>query len=160
MRKPALLLLFAGALAAAPHRLQAQETSARHQAASELLSLMNMDSMLVEGVMTLLDAQLRANPEMQHFRGVMESFMRETLAWERVGPLLVDLYSETYTEAELRDIIAFYRTPTGRRLLETQTELMARAAEIGDQQVQGRRDVLERLLTERAAELQKKGVIP
>jgi hypothetical protein len=160
MKKLALLLLCAGTLAAAPHRLQAQETSTRRQAASELLTLMNADSLVLQGVMTLLDMQLRSTPDMQHFRGVMEDFMRETLAWDRIGPLLVDLYAETYTEAELHDIIAFYRTPTGRRLLETQSELTARAAEIGNQQVQARMDVLQRLLAERAAELEEKGVIP
>jgi uncharacterized protein len=157
--RPIILVLGGVLLAALPGSLHGQE-SPRRSAAMELLELMQMDSMVVQGALTAIDAQIRGMPAMEGYRDVMETFMRETLAWEHVGPPLADLYAETYSEAELREIILFYRTPTGQRLLETQSELMARGAAIGEAQVQARQAVLERRIRQRASELERKGQRP
>lgn len=147
----AVVALLALSTPAAP---AAQERQARQAAARELLEVMQMERIVIQGAITMLEAQIRAEPQMENFRDVLETFMRESLAWEIVGPQLVDLYAETYTEAELRDILTFYGTPAGRRLLETQSELMARAAAIGESAVAARQDVLQRRILERSAELQ------
>jgi hypothetical protein len=46
---------------------------------------------------------------------------------------LVPVYDSLYTADEVDQLIAFYRTPIGRRLLETQQQLSAAAAEVGRQ---------------------------
>lgn len=38
--------------------------------------------------------------------------------WEAIRPQMTDLYLRTFTEAELRDLVAFYETPAGRKSLE------------------------------------------
>lgn len=38
--------------------------------------------------------------------------------WDAIGPQMIDLYARTFTEAELRDMVAFYKTPAGRKSLE------------------------------------------
>ena len=44
-------------------------------------------------------------------------FFLENFKWDDVRPKLAKLYAEAFTEAELRDLIAFYETPTGQKAL-------------------------------------------
>ena len=44
---------------------------------------------------------------------------------ERLKPRMIEIYVEAYTEQELRELIAFYKTPTGMKTLEkTPLELL------------------------------------
>lgn len=47
--------------------------------------------------------------------------------------LLVPIYSHHFSAAELRDLLAFYRTPLGQRLLEAQPDLTREAILAGQQ---------------------------
>lgn len=44
--------------------------------------------------------------------------------WDAIGPQMVELYARTFTEDELRDMVAFYKTPSGRKSLEKMPLLM------------------------------------
>jgi hypothetical protein len=46
----------------------------------------------------------------------METFSREVLSREALGPPMVALYAREFTEAELQELIGFYQRPTGRKL--------------------------------------------
>lgn len=50
---------------------------------------------------------------------------------ERLMPRMIDIYVEAYTEQELRDLIAFYETPTGKKVLEKTPLLMPQGAQAG-----------------------------
>ncbi len=59
------------------------------------------------------------------------ALLGEVMAWEKVETEVVDLYVAELTEPELRELIAFYETPTGKKLLERVPALMQGGAEIG-----------------------------
>ena len=48
------------------------------------------------------------------------------MTWETYGPRLVGLYADAFTEAELRELIAFYKTPTGQHAIKALPELNRR----------------------------------
>jgi len=48
-------------------------------------------------------------------RAESQRFFEENFKWEEIEPQIVKLYVQTFTESELRDIVAFYETPTGRK---------------------------------------------
>ena len=43
------------------------------------------------------------------------SFFAQNFKWDDVKPRLAKLYADAFTEAELREIVAFYGTPTGQK---------------------------------------------
>ncbi|MGE0628853.1 MAG: DUF2059 domain-containing protein [Hyphomicrobiaceae bacterium] len=45
--------------------------------------------------------------------------------------LIAPIYAERFSAAEMKEIIAFYRTPVGKRILEEMPHLMQRAVQIG-----------------------------
>lgn len=48
----------------------------------------------------------------------------------------IRVYSKHYTERELAELVAFYRTPTGRKSIEVLPEILRDSAEAGDKSLQ------------------------
>lgn len=55
------------------------------------------------------------------------------LAWEKMKPAYVKLYTEAYSE--LDDILAFYRSPTGQSMVAKGPSLMTKAGELAQQRL-------------------------
>ena len=53
--------------------------------------------------------------------------MRQRLNWDKMLPDYVKLYDETYTEAEITGILAFYESPAGRSMLEKMPLLISKS---------------------------------
>ena len=59
---------------------------------------------------------------------------------------MVRLYMEAFSEKELREITAFYKTPVGRKAIATMPELMRQGAEIGMKRTQEHAEELQEML--------------
>ncbi len=77
------------------------------------------------------------------------------MTWDTFGSRLVALYEESFTESELRDMTAFYKTPTGQKALTVLPELSRRMIEIGVTEAKKHAQELEAMIRDRAAEIQK-----
>lgn len=56
----------------------------------------------------------------------MSAFIEKHMPRDTVAALTRGFYAETFTEPELRALLAFYRTDTGRKTLRTAPEMMTR----------------------------------
>lgn len=54
----------------------------------------------------------------------------QEFSWEKVKPDYVALYASTFTEDEMRGIIAFYKSPAGQAFVRKQPELMKKSVEL------------------------------
>jgi uncharacterized protein len=59
----------------------------------------------------------------------------EEFSWENMREDYINLYAGLFTEEELKDLIAFYRSPVGREFVKKQPELMKRTLEITQRKV-------------------------
>ncbi|WP_405227319.1 DUF2059 domain-containing protein [Lentisalinibacter sediminis] len=59
-----------------------------------------------------------------------KEFIDREMSWERVEPEFVQAYTNVYDEADLRQLIDFYRSPVGRKMIERQPLLEAEALRI------------------------------
>jgi uncharacterized protein len=48
----------------------------------------------------------------------MEQSMREAMAWETLRPMFIQVYQETFTQADIDGLIAFYQSPSGHAFVE------------------------------------------
>jgi hypothetical protein len=60
----------------------------------------------------------------------MMDMMAEEMSWNKMKADYITLYAETFTEQELKDTVAFYKSPTGQAFIRKQPELMKRSMEI------------------------------
>jgi uncharacterized protein len=125
------LLLAARAHGQDPARTAPPPTAGQMAAARELLEVMHLQEVSAVGVKVALDEQIRANPQLEPYRAAMYAWGTEIFASEEAKTAFATLYAGAFTEADLRQLVAFYRTPLGQRLANSQVTLAGKGAEIG-----------------------------
>ncbi|WP_417069169.1 DUF2059 domain-containing protein [Niveibacterium terrae] len=165
MKLPALL---AAALLCFASLAHADEASHR-KAVEDLLDTIHAES-LVSGVREQVIAQFvtqmkassakeglnEAQKEtMQRFVRGTSDLIGETLSWPKMKAFQIAVYTQTYSEAEIRELIVFYKTPLGQKMLESQPKLAAISMKEMQGQIQGVLPKMMELGREATVELQK-----
>lgn len=125
--------------------VNAQESS-RYTLAEELMTVMNVQEN-IEKSFAMMRQMLPAQMEkMKQFDIPADStgqtekaldIVTEAFKWENIKADYIALYADTFTEEEMRGIIAFYKSPTGQALLEKQPLLMKGSMELNQKQMMG-----------------------
>jgi len=150
MRTYAAILIFL--LASAGHAAEPYSASHR-QAAADLLLETGAKENAVAGASAMVDAMIQGNPMLAPYRDVLVSWSEKVMTWENMKPRMVDLYASTFSEQELRDLAAFYKTPLGAKSLRVLPELVQKGAQIGADLAMEHQGELQAMLEARAAEL-------
>ena len=115
----------------------AQPDDASHRAAAQrLLEVTRAREFMEENAETMIDTQLRQAPQLAPFADTMREFYAELMSWDVLEPEYMRVYLDVFTEAELRDQIAFYETPAGQNMVEKMPALMLRTAELTSRRMQ------------------------
>ena len=130
------------------------ESAAREQAATELIKLMGLEEQMLGGAAAMVDAMSSQSPELRQYRDVIIEWAESIMTWETFGPQLTQIYAEAFTENELRDLIAFYKTPTGQKTLSLMPELTQKGAQLGVTEAQAHIPRLQQMIQARKAELE------
>lgn len=121
-------------------------SDAELQLATRLLDLMDMKGNAAAGVRLMLDAQMLSNPQLMPYRRVLEEWGAELFDTPEATEAYSRMYAERFTEGEMRDMVAFYESPTGRRLAGEQQGLIRAGEQIGRQlAAAGQDDLMARL---------------
>lgn len=152
--KQAILGLILALIAALPLSAAEPASETHREAAQEMLELMDFEAMLLASTSGMADVMMQQNPALAPYRDVLLSWTETSMTMENFGPKLVDLWTETFTEPELRDLVAFHKTPTGQRALALMPELMQRGMAIGAEVASEHMEELQQMIRERAAELE------
>jgi hypothetical protein len=109
----------------------ATPTPGATKAATELMQVMHADKTLHDQISAAFDVQIQNNPAMVPYRGAMQKFADRYLTWDAIGPQLTTAYAQVFSESELKDLVAFYKTPTGQKLATQAATLTAKGQAIG-----------------------------
>jgi uncharacterized protein len=123
---PLLLLLIA--LPFLPQKAAAQ--TSKQADIQQLMDVMYGNSLVESIVMAMTEAMQLENGAMK--REVIDSL--RGLLLENVGPLrdsLAGVYDRLYTANEIKEMIKVYQTPIGKRIVETQSELLQQSMAVG-----------------------------
>ncbi len=100
------------------------------EAARDFIRMSGAVDAILAGTRANIPAQRQALPEIPE-----EFWVRFENRMTRDAPALADsiamIYAKTFTLQELRDIVAFFKTPSGRRLVQVQPQLITETSAIG-----------------------------
>ena len=134
---------------------------AQETAAHELVAMSGAEAQVKQSADAIIEAQLRAAPQMaEYFGDLIRTYVGEQMQWSMLEPEFARLYCELFEERELRDMIAFNRTPLGQKILRQMPELMRRAAAMGEARMQANMPEFQRRIEERMTKLRADGKIP
>jgi hypothetical protein len=160
MRKPAFLaglgwiaVLF---LPLALPAEQAAKPSSHEQAAREIYRLLGGAKAAEAGAEAMMGT-IRQNPELAPYEDVFRAWFRKVFAAEGFESEVVALYMKSFSEAELRELTKFYKTPVGQKALALFPELMKQGAEIGMRRGQEHAAELEEMLAQAKREREGEG---
>ena len=150
-----LLLLFS--------QLSFADQISHRKAVDELFILMKtskmMDSVKIQTKQMLFqqlsqqDIPEAKKPLFNKYMSKMVELITETLNWDKIKPQMTDLYVSNFSENEINDMLAFYRSPTGKKFVEKMPVIMQKSMEIGQKQSRTMIPKLNRLLEQMKKEL-------
>jgi hypothetical protein len=119
------------------------QDAARQAMAEELLNLMNvkesmektfamMKQMIPAQIEKTMQAMGQTNrpPNMSQQTEKIMALVAQEINWDKMKTDLITLYSETFTEDELKGVIAFYKSPAGQAFQKKLPMLMKRSMEL------------------------------
>ncbi|HEY2808626.1 MAG TPA: DUF2059 domain-containing protein [Steroidobacteraceae bacterium] len=80
---------------------------------------------------------------MNRMQDSMVALMREELDWQRMEPQIIELYRNTFTQAEVNGMLKWYTSPTGKAVIAKQPLVTRQMADYAQERVQ---DVVPRLM--------------
>jgi hypothetical protein len=95
-----------------------------------------------------LAAQIRANPQLKQFEPKLRQFFAKYMSWQALQGDFAAIYMNAFTEDEFKQMLAFYKTPAGRKALQKMPTLMEEGAAIGVKRVQEHMPELQKVLAE------------
>ncbi len=128
--RPAAFAVMLVAFGPAAHAQPKQPSAAEIQTAKQLMAIIHTTSVfqsLIPGVVEQAKILfLRQNPDLAKDLDDVANNIRKEME-PRMGEItdhVALLYAQQFTEPELKQIVAFYRTPVGKKLVEQQPKVM------------------------------------
>ncbi len=149
--KTKLRLLFAIAIASAIASVAIADTKSHRKAAEDLLTTMGVENQMARSIDQSLEAQIKMTPVMAQFKEPMKKFFSKYMSYASLKDDLITTYVDAFTEKELKEITAFYKTPVGKKMVEKMPELMSKGMEIGMKRVQDNQAELQKMIQEEVA---------
>jgi len=104
-------------------------------------------------------ARYQFTPEQQQiqdsFNTKIAGIIAQSLSMDKLRPIIIQTYDETYTEDEIDGILNFYRSPVGKAFLAKTPQLMTRTMTLMQQQMANLQPQLEQAAKELSDEMSK-----
>jgi uncharacterized protein len=141
-----MVMLFGLLVSLVVVQAQTPDKGKHYRAAEELLLTMNMKQVIGESLDQLLALQIKNNPSLQPAEATLKQFFNKYMSWEALREDYIKIYMEEFTEKELKDMMSFYKTDTGKKMAAKQSTLMLKGAQLGQSKVQEHMSELQEML--------------
>jgi hypothetical protein len=147
------------AFAGAAHAQSAGAMAAARELAELKGSIKLFDPIVIGVIENHRQVLSAGNPGMARDIDAAAAQMRNDVAPKRaeLQQELIRLYTQFFTEQELKDAVAFYKTPLGRKLLSEEPKVAEGSMKVADDWSQ---KFAEEAMIKMRAELKKKGLNP
>ncbi len=143
----AALLIFTPVLAA--------EVGSHEKAAADLVVLTSNPAIFKNAAMGMVDTVINnlrksgsSEENVQEVRAVFLDWVEHEVDWAQINHAIVALYVREFSEAELKDLLTFYRSPVGRKVLEKLPVLLQESARISQAYAALKEDVLKQRISD------------
>lgn len=90
---------------------------------------------------------------LESYQAKANTALDKAVGWDKLKPDMVKLYTSHFNEQELKDLIAFYESPLGKKVLQKMPTLTARSAELTQSKLESAVPEVNKLLADMSSEL-------
>ncbi len=127
--------------------------SAAQKEAEKLLNTVGMDKMFNQSIQQMLNIQMKQNPQLEPYKDVMLKFFNKYMSYSSLKSDIIKIYTDAYTQNELKDINNFYSTQTGKKTIKLMPMLMMKGNQLGVKRVQSHIQELQEMIDEETRRL-------
>jgi hypothetical protein len=84
----------------------------------------------------------------EEVRNKMTAAMKDLTSWERLKPSMIQIYDDTYSEADLDGVLAFFTGPSGQKYLDNSVTIVTRSRDMAGTHVKEAGDAVQALAKE------------
>ena len=126
--------------------LNAAETNSHRQQVETLFQLTQMEKKIQESVGSVVQLQLRQNPQLAQHQQVVHAFFEKHMGWAALKNDITEMYMRSFTENELEQINEFYITPAGQKVIKVLPELVQQRNQLAMQRLQQNIGELQKII--------------
>jgi len=130
--------------------LNASDSSQRQQVKT-LFRLTQMEKKIQDSVDSVVQLQLRQNPQLMLHEKKVHDFFTKHIGWNALKDELADMYMRKFSEKELEEINAFYITPSGQKVIKVLPELVQERNQLAMMRLQQNIGELQKIIGEQKA---------
>lgn len=93
---------------------------------------------------------------LETYQAQANAALEQAVGWDKLKPDMVKLYTTTFSEAEMRELIAFYESPLGKKMLEKMPTLTSQSAQLTQGKLETAVPKVNQLLADMTAKLTPK----
>ena len=116
--------------------LHAADNASHKQQVETLFRLTQMEKKIQDSVDSVVQLQLRQNPQVGQHEQAMREFFTKYIGWKALKNDITEMYLTTFNEKELEQINAFYITPAGQKVIKVVPELVQQRNQLAMQRLQ------------------------
>ena len=120
--------------------------SSKREKVEELMEVTQVESMMVSMYQQMdqmfvgMGQQLGIKPSEEdifdNFMLKISEVMKTEMSWQKMEGPMIDLYLKIYTEKEIDDMLIFYRSETGRSMIEKMPAVLSESVIISQEMMQ------------------------
>ena len=131
--------------------LHAADNASHKQQVETLFRLTQMEKKIQDSVDSVVQLQLRQNPQMGQHEQAMREFFEKHIGWKALKNDITEMYLTTFNEKELEQINAFYITPAGQKVITAVPKLVQQRNQLAMQRLQQNIGELQQIIAPPAA---------
>lgn len=90
---------------------------------------------------------------LESYQAKANAALDKNVGWDKLKPDMVKLYTSNFSEQELKDLITFYQSPLGQKVLQKMPTLTAQSAQITQSKLEAAVPEVNKLLADMSKEL-------
>jgi uncharacterized protein len=120
----------------------AQDLNSHESAALDCLIAMNVDKAVNLSAKPITEGVFKNSPDLIKYRSELTNFFDKYICWDRLRDYFIEQYCNKFSESELVEMTAFFKTKTGRKYILKLPELQSLYAELSTKVMQDNIDEL------------------
>lgn len=129
--------------------LYAENNSTHREQVEKLFKLTQMEKKIEDSVESVVQLQLRQNPQLIQQKETVGHFFEKYIGWHALKDDIAEMYMKTFSEKELIDINAFYITPAGQKVINVVPQLVQQRNQLAMERLQKNIGELQKVLAKR-----------
>lgn len=90
---------------------------------------------------------------LETYQAKANTALDQAIGWDKLKPDMVKLYTTNFSESELNDLVKFYQSPLGKKVLEKMPQLTQQSAQMTQAKLESAVPVVNKLLEDMTAQL-------